>query len=250
MDGGLPLPIYQEVLRSLSERVSEDLFRSICPTVLRQTLQLLDPQQQGFSLFVLQCTPPAAGKPVHSLSMPLDQGAFSRIEEIPACPLFFGAESLSAFAVISGHVAFVPSTPAPQERQLFVNWQNAHSIVAHPIKRFGRCAGSLTAFSSFPLQGPDLVLLQEAANLISFAIPEQDFFADEQIAFQVMPPLQTQIDHLSIYRQRFLSIVSEARRSGQTLSVAQAECLVLQQFERELSQLAHQQSAVTLRCCH
>jgi hypothetical protein len=242
---GLPLSVYQEVLHSLAERMPEDQFRSISLTVLRQALQLLDPQQQGLSLFVLQCTPPATGKPVQSLSLRLDQAAFSRIEEIPACPLFFGAQSLSAFAVISGHVAFVPNTTVPLERQLFVNWHHAQCIVAHPIKRFGRCAGSLTAFSSFPLQGPDRMLLQEAASLLSFALPEQDFFADEQIAFQIMPPLQTQIDHLSLYRQRFLSILSEARRSGQTLSVAQAECLVLQQFEQDLSQLVFRDQGVT-----
>lgn len=240
LDDGLMLSLYQEVLHALAERVPEDLFRSICPTVLRQTLSLLDPQQQGLSLFIMQCTPPVAGEPVHSLSIRMDQGISSRNEELLSCPLFFGAQSLSTLAVVSGRVAFVPSTAA-QERRLFVNWHDAQCIVAYPIKRFGRYAGSLTAFSPFPLQDPDLVALQDAANLIGFAIPERDFFVREQISFQIMPPIQVQINHLSTYRQRFLAVVSEARRNGQTLSVPQAEHLLLQQFERELACLARQQ---------
>ncbi len=250
LDEGLPLPVYQEVLRAFSERVPEDLFRSICPEVLRQTLLHLDPMLQGLSLFILQCTPPAADEPIRSLSMHLDQGIFSRVDEIPSSPLFFGAESLSAFAVLSGHVALVPNTIAPQERQLFVNWNNAQSIVAYPIKHFGRCAGTLTAFSPFPLQESDLTLLQDAANLISVAIPAQDFFASEQISFQVMPSIQAQIDYLSIYRQRFLTVVSEARRNGQELSISQAERFVLQQFEHELLQLTRHQYAVSPHSSH
>ncbi len=240
LDEGLPLPVYQEVLHALAEGAPEDRFRSICLTVLRQTLLHLDPQQQGLSLFVLQCTPPAADEPVQSLSLRPDQGIVSRVEEVPSSPLFFGAQSLSAFAVMSGHVALVPNTIAPQERQLFVNWHHAQCLVASPIKRFGRCAGSLTAFSPFPLQEPDLAVLEDATNLISFALPEQEYFASEQFSFQIMPPIQAQIGHLSLYRQRFLTVVSEARRNGQALSVWQAQRLVLQQFESQLVQLAHQ----------
>ncbi len=250
LEEGLPLPVYQEVLHALAEGVPEDRFRSICLTVLRQTLLHLDPQQQGLSLFVLQCTPPATDEAVQSLSLRLDQGIVSRVEEVPSSPLFFGAQSLSAFAVMSGHVAFVHSTIAPQERQLFVNWHHAQCLVASPINRFGRCAGSLTAFSPFLLQGPDLAVLQDATHLISFAIPEQEYFAGEQFSFQIMPPIQAQIDHLSLYRQRFLTLVSEARRNGQVLSVWQAQRLVLQQFESQLAQLAHQHYTTSPQSSH
>jgi hypothetical protein len=65
-----------------------------------------------------------------------------------------------------------------------------------------------------------------------------------------MPSIQAQIDYLSIYRQRFLTIVSEARRNGQELSISQAERFVMQQFERELIQLTRHQYAVSPHSSH
>ena len=77
-------------------------------------------------------------------------------------------------------------------------------------------------------------LLADYTQLIAQAFKPEQFYPLEQVALQVMPPLEIQQAKFSTFQQRVTDLMKEAYQASRVLTRTQAEELVGQQFAEEL----------------
>jgi len=83
-----------------------------------------------------------------------------------------------------------------------------------------------------------LQLLHDCATLATLAFAPEDFYANEYIRLQIIPPLPLQAPLLSDIPKRILQLMLEAMTNTIALSQTSAEHMIWEQVEEELIQMA------------
>jgi hypothetical protein len=213
------------------------LFWTLCKKVLEHALRQLDIARAGIMISVAQCVPSRNGK-VHTLRATIGCGTEPWSTDLSYNSLFLGGDSLAGYAVSYGHmqtiddlreqpVGFLPLTSEKHEI----------SAAAHPILYASRIAGCVLFLSTLPGYFHSEVrrsLIADYAQLIAQAFKPEQFYPLEQIALQVMPPLEIQQAKFSTFQQRITDLMKDAYQASHVLTRTQAEELVGQQFAEEL----------------
>ncbi len=235
----IPVEFYRRVLQTRAT-VPWSLNRSsLCDLILQQALKHLDPHRLGLGISIAQCLPPANDEPVRSLLIDMGRGSAPWESNMEGETMLLGAESLAAYAVISGYQVAIANLQEEGNRypaSLSV-WEQSAS--AAPIAWEGRIAGALVVSSTqinyFTPQLQQLV--SDYANLIALTLHPEQFYDPQHIRFRLFPSQQEQHAHITVrFRQLLLEILKRPGTSQQYIGVIQAEQLVWQQIEKELLQ--------------
>jgi hypothetical protein len=235
----IPVEFYRRVLQTRAT-VPWSLNRSsLCDLILQQALKHLDPHRLGLGISIARCLPPANDEPVRSLLVDMGRGSAPWESNMEGETMLLGAESLAAYAVISGYQVAIANLQEEGNRypaSLSV-WEQSSS--AAPIAWEGRIAGALVVSSTqinyFTPQLQQLV--SDYANLIALTFHPEQFYDPQHIRFGLFPSQQEQHAHITVrFRQLLLEILKRPGTSQQYIGVIQAEQLVWQQIEKELLQ--------------
>lgn len=202
---------------------------------LEQLLTLLDPGKEGMDISIIRCIPPAEGGLVRSLceimgaaNPPWPSGIGRRL-------LFLGAESLAGWVVEHGEPGVIQDLSdsgfLPFRRTAFEK-----SAAAYPIQRGGRIGGCLMASCCFEQAWTPLRLYYLESFSYALALPfeETEFYEGSQISLRALLPRSE--EHAKTLQQQFQDRILRLRRQYDSLTVAQAETLALQQIETTLLQ--------------
>jgi transcriptional regulator with XRE-family HTH domain len=210
-------------------------FWRISEEVLKQALQLLDPNRLGLAVKLLQCMPPSTGNKIRSLRERAGKGTPPWTADLEHDVLFLGLESLSGYAVEVRHIV---SDDDLREWKTFPSVKDIYEVsaAAHPIRFEGKIAGCLLASSTqvgyFSQQR--LNLLSTFSDLISLAFDKEDFYSPQMIELRVLPKPEIQRPYLTNFRQRVTAKFQEAMYQREQLSNAQIELQAWQDLEAEL----------------
>ena len=80
-------------------------------------------------------------------------------------------------------------------------------------------------------------LIENYAELLTIVFADEDFYESQSIDLHIMPPYEVQQSYLSNFRRRLYDMMIQATRSGQEMTVLQAEQVVWQQLEEQLLHL-------------
>ena len=212
---------------------------SIRTLILQQAIEQLDPDLMGMEITVVQCVPPALGKPVRSLCERMGAGTAPWDRGIGRRLLFLGAESLCGWTVGRGEPGVVQDLEQKQGLLPLKLGIHEKSAVAWPFQREGKLAGCLLVSSTQPdyFTSARLSFIEVYASTLALAFCDDEFHELRKIALHEMPVLSKQQEHTSIARFHD-RVVSLRREHEYYLSEAQAEVLVLQQIEAELLDLS------------
>ncbi len=215
------------------------LFWTLCRKVLEYASRQLDGARTGMMISVAQCIPSRNGK-VQTLRETIRYGTEPWSTDLSPHSLFLGGDSLAGYAVSYGrmqviddlreNVGFLPLTPLTPEK-------HEVSAAAYPIFYASRVAGCMLFFSTLPgyfSSDAQRTLIVDYTHLISLAFKPEQFYPLEQIALQIMPPLEVQQAKFSTFQQRVTDLMKEAFQASHVLTRTQAEELVSQQFAEEL----------------
>lgn len=235
----IPAEFYRRVLQTRAT-VPWSLNRSsLCDLVLQQALKHLDPHRLGLGISIARCLPPANDGPVRSLLIDIGRGSAPWESNMEGETMLLGAESLAAYAVISGYQVAIANLQEEGNRYpaSLAVWEQ--SAAAAPIACEGRIAGaflvSSTQINYFTPQLQQLV--SDYANLIALALHPEQFYDPQHIRFGLFPSQQEQRAHITArFRPLLLEILRRPGTSQQYIGVIQAEQLVWQQIEKELLQ--------------
>ncbi len=224
---------FDEVL--LTRATSPDASRrwAISHQVLQHALERLDSERKGLALSVVRAVPPRADRKIQSLYLSMGVGTPPWQSRLEPNTRFFGAESLAGHVLTSGHFEQISDIKA-------TTWSAGDllghevGVAASPILYATRIAGCLLIQST--QQGAFLpqerqLLLERYARLLALAFEPHEFFALDQIALGIMPPLKVQQPILLSFRQRVVRLMQEAALSRHPLTSPQAEGLVRQELE-------------------
>jgi transcriptional regulator with XRE-family HTH domain len=226
------------------------LFWTLCRKVLEHASRQIDSARAGVMISVVQCVPSRTGK-VHTLRETIRYGTEPWSADLSSSSLFLGGDSLAGYAVSYGrmqivddlreqNVGFLPLTPLTPEK-------HEVSAAAHPIFYASRIAGCVLFFSTLPgyfHSDAQRSLIADYTHLIAQAFKVEQFYPLEQIALQVMPPLEVQQAKFSTFQQRVTDLMKEAYQASHMLTRSQAEELVGQQFAEELLLFSQQNKPV------
>jgi transcriptional regulator with XRE-family HTH domain len=242
--GELPASFYRQLFKLLSDYSVPIPYIAITDFVLTELIKLMNAEQEGLFVVVLQCLAPRQPPFVRSLVTTCRAATLNWPRDILQDVAFFGAESLVGYAVSRGHSSVVPDCEHMEPLLPLASIDRLRTVAVYPIRRGGRTAGGLAATSILPhtLTVERQQLLEQAANALNVAFAEQDFYASEYIRLAVMPSYEEQRPLLANFRERVTHLGMQLRRQGQTLYIHEAETRVYQQLERELMSfaLAHQ----------
>jgi hypothetical protein len=158
--------------------------------------------------------------------------------------LFLGAESQAGQALAQGHYVAVHNQEA--RSRLFPVPQFAHeeSSIAYPILRAERTPGCLCIASIQPntFSQAHLDLTQSYVDLMSLAFEAREFYPLADIELGIMPSGDVQRSLLITFQRRVTKHMIQAVQHNQPLTRPQAELLVWQQLEEELSLLSDKTS--------
>lgn len=226
------------------------LFWTLCRKVLEYASRQLDSARSGVMISVVQCVPSRNGK-VHALRETIRYGTDPWSADLSPNSLFLGGDSLAGYAVSYGRLqtindlraqnaGFLPLTPlTPKQYEV--------SAAAYPIFYASRVAGCVLFFSTLPgyfSSDAQRSLLVDYTHLIALAFKPEQFYPLEQIALQVMPPLEVQQAKFSTFQQRVTDLMKEAYQASHVLTRTQAEELVSQQFAEELLLFSQQNKPI------
>ncbi|GAC1374763.1 MAG: hypothetical protein PVS3B1_28620 [Ktedonobacteraceae bacterium] len=240
----VPTPFYKRVLETHATAVEPVRTWSIGNLVLQQLSQHLDIDHQGVRVLLMRCLAFGEKHEVHSLRLLFEHTSGHAVSE--NWPFFCGAESLAGQAVMTG---------TPQIRQMLFSSDVAayaaqhfppRSAAAYPIQRAGRCAGSLLVLSSRAsfFTHARLTLIQQYVHLLTLAFQEREFYAQAEVALELMPTESAQHYLLDTFKERTLVLFCQARERGDALTWLEAEQLATQQVEVTFKQLSQQSRAV------
>jgi transcriptional regulator with XRE-family HTH domain len=234
----IPSEFYKRVHHTCATLPKNLRFSSLCDLILQQALEQLDPQRLGIAIIVVRCMPPSQEQKIRSLLETVGLGTGPWEGNLEQHRMLLGAESLAGHAVstcrletnqnLQDHQSVSPGYRA--------NWEE--SAVAAPILFMGDIAGSLLVSSTQPdYFVPDRCTLVESyAELMALAFASQDFYKPQDVQLDIMPTYEAQQSYLSGFRQLVIEAMSQAMSKQQSISYLQAEQLVWQQIENEISQ--------------
>jgi len=234
----IPSEFYKRIHHTCATLPKNLRFSSLCNLILQQALEQLDPQRLGMAIIVARCMPPATEHKVRSLLETIGLGIEPWGEHLEQHSILLGAESLAGHAVSTCRLA---ANQNLRDRQSVspgyrASWEE--SAAAAPILFMGDIAGSLLVSSTQPgyFLPAHCTLIESYAELIALAFDPQDFYKPQDVQLIVMPAYEMQRSYLSGFRQRAVEVMSQAMSNQQPISYLQAEQLVWQQVEKELSQ--------------
>ena len=231
----IPSEFYARVLATYLTTPTPQRFWTLGTLILQQALGQLDPNHLGMAIIIAQCMPPLHGKKVRSLREQIGRGTPPWPFHLDDQAIFLGAESLAGYAVNSCRPAIIQN---PDEGGRFpVHWAEwEKSAAAYPIMQMNASAGCLLVSSTQPdyFLPTRQALLQNYAALIALAFDPREFYSIQDIDLHLMPFYRRQLTYRANFRQRVSGVLLEAYRSGQSLSILEAEQLVWQQLEEEL----------------
>ena len=246
----VPIPFYQRVIETYATAVEPVRAWTICNLVLQQLSQQLDVDHQGIRVLLMQCQASREQDRVHSLRLLFEHTSDQGVSE--NWPLFYGAESLAALAVMRGVPQIKQRLDAPDTPTTTATpWGDPghfqqRSAAAYPIQRAGRCAGSVLVLSSSPsfFTKARMTLLQHYIHLLTLAFQEHEFYAQADIDLKPMPGEIVQQHLLDTFQERVLTLFYLARERGEDLSWHQAEQLATSEIEASLRRLAPTQRSM------
>ncbi len=238
--GPISIAFPAHVLEILANAPEESRFWSICTAVLHEAVDQLAPTGAGISLSVVQCMPPSSPQGlVHCLREYIALGTSPWLDQMEMRTKFLGAESLAGTTVSSVLPRIIEDVKQEQRPTTYLP-EYAISAAAFPIIHSNRIAGCFLAastqtgyFSSFTHQH----LMQNYTALLALAFSPANFYEREQIALQIMPPLQVQQPYLSTFQQRVLATLKTAFSVNRSLSYLEAQQHVYDQIAQELLQI-------------
>ena len=234
----IPSSFFADLLSVRTTTTEALRFWRISEMVLKEALTLLDPNELGMAISVVQCMPPVDGK-IRSLRETAGKGTLPWAADLENLALFLGMESLAGYSVETRHIANVEDL---SKDKLVPAYQTEFEVsaAAHPIWLGGLIAGCLLASSTqigyFSQQR--LALLATFSDLISLAFSKNEFYPPNMVALRVLPTLEKQRPILTTFRQRVSKTLIEALQHRRHIRNADAERQVWQEIEEQLLSLA------------
>ena len=235
---GIPLEVYERVLRTHATTPLSLRFWVISNLVLGAALEQLDPEPHpvGIEVVLVQCMPCNHSESVGCLRETCLLGTPPwRTDQ--ATPLFLGAESLSGYAVTTARPAIcqnLRTNPAflPVRVEAY-----EESAAAYPLLQGERVGGCLlVAAAQIDFFTPSrLQLVNAYADLAILALRDDQFYENQAIQLRTMPVSNVQQAQLASFRRRVNELISVPNR--QVADIVQAEQLVWSQLAEELMRL-------------
>lgn len=235
---GIPLEVYERVVRAYATTPLSLRFWVISHLVLGAALEQLDPGPHplGVEVVLVQCMNSHHSESIGCLRETCLLGTLPwRTDQIT--PLFLGAESLSGYAVTTARPAIcqdLRTNPAflPVRLEAY-----EESAAAYPLlqgERVGGCllvaAAQIDFFTPLRLQ-----LVNAYADLAVLALRDDQFYEKQVIQLRTMPASDVQQAHFASFRKRVNGMISTSDR--QVANIVQAEQLVWSQLAEELMSL-------------
>ncbi|QBD81199.1 hypothetical protein EPA93_36585 [Ktedonosporobacter rubrisoli] len=234
----IPSSFYAQALNTHSS--SPLLLRgsAVRTLILTQILGHFDPHRQGLLAIISQCVPPSHDKKVRSLRITEMRGMPVWGHYIEHQTQFFGAESQSGHALLSGHPTVVQSREELLHLFPTHTTEIVESAAAFPILLSDHAAGCLTLLSvqANYFKQSLLDLAQQYTELLVLAIEREQFYPLADIELGIMPPLAQQQGIIASFQQRVTKRMIQATRHQQSLTRLQAEDITWQELEEELLQ--------------
>lgn len=231
----IPSDFFAQVLNVRTTTTESLLFWRISDMVLRQALEMLDPNNLGMAVKLIQCMPPGKDGKIHSLRERTGKGTPPWTSDLEHDVYFLGLESMSGYAAEMRHIV---NNDDLSKNTTFPAYQSEYEVsaAAHPIRLEGRIAGCLLASSTQPayFSQQRLSLLTVLSDLISFAFEQKDFYAPNLIELRVMPKPEHQRPILATFRQRVTKKFQDATLQHITINNNEAELQVWQDIETGL----------------
>ncbi|HLZ59087.1 MAG TPA: GAF domain-containing protein [Ktedonosporobacter sp.] len=227
-----------QVLTQLSSGPSPLERRSLQESILQQAFLQLDLGHYDVMTMLALCTPPSPRHGVRSLRGTLCTGAPPPGETLDLKP-YLGAESLVGQVVIRGQRIIIEDS----QRSVMVPLPRRaghRSMAIYPLQWASGIAGTFTVASCRPsaFSPLHLQLLEQYAELLACTCEDKTFYIPGQMALINMPPISVQEPYLSYFRARVKTLCQQKEGQHHPITEAQAEVLVWQQIEEELSWLA------------
>jgi len=254
---------YANVFKAYVTMLPHMRFWSIGKMVLQYLLAQLDPDLQHVAIILLQCQPPSPHV-VRSLRSVMGVGTPPWHGNMETQTIVLGAESFAGQVLLSGYPALIEDAEkyvglwthskysfpgsqffafkhgrerrAPHDAQI----RRIASEMAVPVVYRDKSAAVLYVCSTRPgaFRLPHLQLLQKCAFLMMLAFAPNDFYDRDQIVLHMLPHPWVQGSLLMKVPQRILQVMRGTTHDNAVLDRATAECMVWQQVEEELIQLA------------
>jgi hypothetical protein len=241
----LEFPFVRQVLDLRATTPEVVLFWTLCHKVFQHALRRLDPERIGMAMRVVLCMPPGSDGKIHSLRESVGQGTPPWRADLEQEAIFLGAESLAGYVVTSCRPDLVQNY-GREHYQLPASWaEHELSATAIPIMYTNRIAGCVLVSSAQPdyfNSSSRRTLIADYTQLIALAFRPEQFYPPEWIELQVLPTFDVQRELLASFRERVITMMTEAANQGQPLTRTLAEQLVWQHLEE---QLIHQSSRKT-----
>jgi len=235
----IPSSFYSHVLNTYSMHPVRLRASSLCNTILKQIVQHLDPDNEGFATFITQCVPPAPGHKVRSMRIVTGYGGPPVNRPFANQTCFCGAESLAGLAALAAHLVVIQN---PEEARRIIPGQYvivSGSSLAIPILQYDRIAGCVCFVSSQEnyFTSERIGLLKHYVNLLTIAFEAHELYLLSEVNLAMMPLLPLQSSVLADMQDRITSYMLLPASEGRPLSRQEAEQKVLKEKEEELTQL-------------
>ena len=238
--GELEYPFVRQVLDLRATTPEVVLFWTLCHRVFQHALPRLDPERIGMAMRVVLCMPPGREGKIHSLLESVGQGTPPWRVDLEQEAIFLGAESLAGYVVTSCRPNLVQNL-GREHYQLPASWaEHEVSATAVPIMYTNRIAGCVLVSSAQPdffNSSSRLTLISDYTRLIALAFKPEQFYPPECIELQVLPSFEVQRVLLASFRERVIALMKEAANAEQSLTRTQAEQLVWQHLEEQLTHI-------------
>ncbi len=235
----IPSEFYARVFNAYAMTPQAQRSWSVTNLILQQALAQLDPHQTGMAITVVQCMSPSVDGKVNSLRERTGYGTSPWSMNLEPYAVFLGAESLAGYVASSCYPRVLQNSNEHQGiiPAHWVEWERSAAV--YPIARGGKVAGCLLVSCTEPnyFSSTRQKLIQQYADLLVLVFELPEFYDLSQINLRVMPNYQRQAQYLSNFRQRVAECMTTELRKGHPLDLKQAEILIWQELEQELSHL-------------
>jgi hypothetical protein len=234
----LPSEFYARVLSALALTPLPMCRQTVQDLIFRQALEQLDPERRGLSLSLVCCVAPRHGEHIRSLREIGGVGTPPWPSDLAQRTMFLGAESLVGYVLNSAHYGVINSREEPTF--LPANWtEHEQSVVAFPISRYSRVAGSLLVSSarSHFFSPARISLVEHYAHLASLIFEPEEFYELGALDLKMMPSENIQAPYFRDFNQRVSRKLSEAAATRHQIALQEARQLVWRDLEEDLLQV-------------
>ncbi|GAC1681490.1 MAG: hypothetical protein NVS9B9_03250 [Ktedonobacteraceae bacterium] len=225
---GVPTEFVERVMEMYCRFAGSLRREAICNFILNRASEHLDPEQRFMHVRICVCNPPSLGGKVRSLFLEQGRMATQLREDMPHL-LLLGAESVTAYAVVSLQPLYIADRKSEHRVTVTVIDERDRSLFACPIQREGRVAGVFVAIAREPyyFTTQKQHLFRQYTDLLSLAFRDNEFYDKSEIALAKMPPKEVQERDYARYGDRIVQVVTA---TGKTL--IEAERYVREELER------------------